>query len=105
MILLDKDDTINGTNDNDILYGGFGEDCLNGGTGNDAYSFHLNDGRDTILDYDSTYGNIDIIQLGTGIETPNTYLQRDKTNLIIGVQDTLEQIIIYNGWVFKFSRL
>lgn len=101
----DKDDTINGTNGNDILYGGFGEDCLNGGTGDDAYSFHLNEGRDTILDYDSTYGNIDILQLGTGIETSNTYLQRDKTNLIIGVQDTQEQVIIYNYYLNSYYQI
>ncbi|WP_119686192.1 beta strand repeat-containing protein, partial [Acinetobacter ursingii] len=80
-------DTLNGGNGNDILYGQGGNDTLNGGAGNDILSTgqgndtvlynvlntadaNAGNGRDTWIDFHvgnvTTDGNADVIKFGTG---------------------------------------
>ncbi|MCU4413325.1 VWA domain-containing protein, partial [Acinetobacter sp. WU_MDCI_Axc73] len=80
-------DTLNGGNGNDILYGQGGNDTLNGGAGNDILSTgqgndtvlynvlntadaNAGNGRDTWIDFHvgnvSTDGNADVIKFGSG---------------------------------------
>ncbi|MEW6141398.1 MAG: calcium-binding protein, partial [Thermodesulfobacteriota bacterium] len=63
-------DTLNGGAGNDILIGEAGSDTLNGGTGDDRlsggpgsdrYMFAQGDGRDTVIDTDTTPGNVDTV--------------------------------------------
>ena len=56
-------DTINGYGGNDRLFGGAGNDNLSGGDGDDTYLYNLGDGLDTIMDS----GNRDKISFGEGI--------------------------------------
>ena len=73
---LDGNDSITGWNVADVLDGGAGSDTLNGGLGNDTYMFNLGNGADTIIDYDTTSGNNDKLQFGTGISADAIQLSR-----------------------------
>lgn len=56
-------DYLNGYGGNDLLLGGKGNDHLDGGAGDDTYLYNLGDGLDTIFDY----ANHDKISFGEGI--------------------------------------
>ncbi|MFT3857757.1 MAG: calcium-binding protein [Aquabacterium sp.] len=57
------DDILDGGAGNDTMRGGLGQDTLIGGKGNDTYQFTRGDGRDTLIDTDSTWFNSDLLQL------------------------------------------
>ena len=58
---MEGNDVINGNNGNDSIDGGTGDDTLYGGTGNDTYIYGRGYGQDTIVDIDTTTGNIDTV--------------------------------------------
>ncbi|MFM6053822.1 MAG: calcium-binding protein, partial [Sphaerospermopsis kisseleviana] len=83
-----NDDYNYGTEGNETFYGLAGNDILFGGSGKDIYIFNRGDGQDTIVDFDSTSGNIDIIRFGTGINPTDITLTRDQDNLYISYGTT-----------------
>nr|WP_242052639.1 calcium-binding protein [Sphaerospermopsis sp. FACHB-1194] len=85
---LAGNDILSGNDGNDSLEGGTGNDILFGGSGKDIYIFNRGDGQDTIVDFDSTSGNIDIIRFGTGINPTDITLTRDQDNLYISYGTT-----------------
>ena len=86
----DGNDMLIGGLGNDTLYGGTGRDTLDGGAGddilwgdpgwgdagNDTYLFGRGSGQDTIIDQDSTAGNIDTVLLGSGIVPSDVVMHR-----------------------------
>lgn len=48
----DADDWIYGNNDDDIIHGGWGDDRIWGGTGADTFRYDIDDGNDTIEDFE-----------------------------------------------------
>ena len=74
---------LNGDLGNDSLSGGNGNDSLLGGIGNDTYIFNLGDGIDTVNDYDTTAGNLDSLNLGTGLTIANTVFARTGNDLTL----------------------
>ena len=82
IIGLGGDDQLYGYDGNDTLTGGAGNDTLTGGIGNDTYLFGLGDGADTIIDSDSTPGNIDTVQFAAGIQASDIVVTRVGDDLI-----------------------
>ncbi len=90
------DNTLTGGSGNDILDGGVGNDTLVGGTGNDTYLFGMGDGKDSIIDYDTTLGNVDTIQLDAGIATTDLNITRDVNHLYLNISGTEDTLFITN---------
>lgn len=100
-------DSLGGGSGNDVLDGGAGNDYLNGGTGNDTYKFSLGSGQDTIIDGDSTVGNIDTIEFGAGITSTDIELVKEDSNLRINIKGTSDSLIIqswFGGNDFKIEQ-
>ena len=84
-------DTINSGDGDDVIIGGVGNDILNGGYGRDTYIYNLGDGIDTITE---TRGN-DKIKFGEGISQSDlTYMQDGKDLRIVIKNDTNQNILI-----------
>ena len=92
----DGDDTIYGYYGNDLLDGGIGNDTLIGGVGNDTYTFALGYGTDNINDSDSTAGNIDTVQFGSGIVPGDVTVKRNGSELQLLVNGTSDKLIVQN---------
>lgn len=89
---LDDDDLSGGAGD-DVLVGGAGNDTLKGDVGNDRYRFDRGDDQDKIDDYDTTVGNVDVLQLGPDISSDQLWFRKvgtwDLEVSIIGTGDTV----------------
>jgi Ca2+-binding RTX toxin-like protein len=89
------DDQLVGEAGRDRLDGGAGLDRLEGGVGDDTYVFRRGNGRDTVLDVDSTAGNRDRLLL-EGLNQADVALERDfgSAALRIRILDTNESITL-----------
>ena len=85
-------DTINAGDDDDVIAGGRSNDTLNGGQGRDTYIYNLGDGADTINEYKGK----DKIKFGQGITSDNLTFTRDGNNLVIKVNNDINQSITIN---------
>jgi trimeric autotransporter adhesin len=85
-------DTIYAGEGNNILDGGTGDDTLYGGKGNDTYIFRRGSGHDTIIDVDTTQGNVDTIWLGSDLKPEDVVLRRSGDNLVLKIKDTDDTI-------------
>ncbi|WP_162551116.1 calcium-binding protein [Paenibacillus tepidiphilus] len=100
------DDTISGSSGNDVLDGGAGNDTLYGGdrydtsytraNGNDTYLFGRGYGQDTIIDYDGTEGNTDIIKLAADLLPDQVTLRRSGSNLELSINGTSDKLTVAN---------
>ncbi|MFZ5594485.1 MAG: putative Ig domain-containing protein [Pseudomonadota bacterium] len=95
----DAANTLNGLSGNDTLIGGKGNDRQVGGAGNDLYLFGRGDGADTIVDYDSTTGNTDLLQFGSGIATDQIWFRRVGSGLEMSIIGTGDKTTI-SGWYY-----
>ncbi|MFH1116114.1 MAG: calcium-binding protein [Pseudomonadota bacterium] len=100
---LDGADLLLGGDHADELYGGPGQDLLDGGAdadllmgglGDDAYLFGLGSGSDTIMEDDSTPGNIDAVVLDAGIAAADVGLKRELDDLVISINGTTDTLTI-----------
>ena len=98
-------DTLDGGTGNDILSAGAGDDILTGGTGNDTltgdtgndtYRFARDDGQDTINNYDSTAGNLDVIKFAEGITPDDVQVLNSNGTLILKIKETTDQVTVAN---------
>nr|QIM10433.1 hypothetical protein PlAlph_3250 [uncultured Alphaproteobacteria bacterium] len=87
-------DTINAGDDDDIITGGKGNDILNGGYGRDTYIYNLGDGVDTI---NETRGN-DKIKFGAGITLNDLTFTQEGKNLRILIDNDPHQSILINDF-------
>ncbi|MDX1253070.1 MAG: S8 family serine peptidase, partial [Gammaproteobacteria bacterium] len=101
----DGNDTMNGGADNDVLYGGNGIDTLDGGLGNDTlsgdagndiYLFGKGAGLDTINNYDTTAGKVDVVQFVSGVAPTEVVASRLSDNLILSITGTTDKLTINN---------
>jgi hypothetical protein len=70
-------DYINGGVGNDTIIGGLGNDLLDGGSGNDTFFFGSYHDADNIYNFSHSAGNMDVIDLGNGIDA---YLVTEEWN-------------------------
>ncbi|WP_425806719.1 calcium-binding protein [Desulfitobacterium sp. Sab5] len=90
------DDKLYGGTGNDLLEGGSGRDYMEGGTGNDTYVFGRGDGLDTINEYDSTVGNVDVLRFLEGVNPSDITLKRNSSNLEVYITSTSDKLVISN---------
>ena len=93
-------DTLYGGNGNDILSGGTGHDRLEGGSGDDIYVWNLNDGIDTISDYQGT----NKIKFGANIAEANLSFAQVGNNLRIIVNNDPSQGLIIESYYSDTRR-
>ena len=88
------DNTIIGNRGNNILNGLAGNDSLIGGLGNDTYVFGLSSGTDTIVDTDSTVGNVDTISVAAGVVKEQLWFSQSGNDLVMAIIGTGDKSII-----------
>ena len=95
------DDNLYGDNGNDKLDGGKGNDWLDGGNGNDTYLFNKGSGQDIISEYQydriasiTTEEELNIVQLGAGINTTDLSLTRLYDDLVLSINGSSDQLQI-----------
>ncbi|MBK7656731.1 MAG: hypothetical protein IPJ18_18575 [Betaproteobacteria bacterium] len=98
----DGADIVRGGADNDQLYGQGGNDTLDGGAGNDyldaglgddTFLFGKGDGQDDIgLDWDTTAGRLNVLQLKAGVAVGEVVLTRLGGALILSIAGTNDSV-------------
>ncbi|MDT8338592.1 MAG: Ig-like domain-containing protein [Sulfurimonas sp.] len=96
-------DTVMGTNYDDIINGGSGNDTLYGQNGNDTYFFGRGDGRDTIIE-GSESNSFDVLRFKEGITVDDIIIKQNGYDFIIGLKEDgkiftelSDKITIQNG--------
>ncbi|MFH1116138.1 MAG: calcium-binding protein, partial [Pseudomonadota bacterium] len=113
LISGEDDDTLIGGSGADFLDPGPGTDTLYGGVktsqwyrddanGNDTYLFDRGYGQDTIIDRDTTAGNLDVIQLGDGITPDDITLTRSLEYLKLSINGTNDTLLV-EKWFWNDS--
>ncbi|WP_145840404.1 calcium-binding protein [Denitratisoma sp. DHT3] len=93
---LGGNDVIEGLGGDDVLDGGAGNDILYGGAGNDIYRFGFGSGQDVINDLDSTFGNVDTIQMLDGVVPDDVVATRDVSNLYLRLNNGTDWLTLQN---------
>jgi len=110
-------DTISGMEGRDILYGhggadvldgGADSDTLDGGAGDDTYTFGRGYGHDTVVDVDSTPGNVDTVLFKEDVAPTDITLRRSGDDLFVSIDGTDDRLQL-SGWFLddahKIERL
>ncbi|MDK1290343.1 calcium-binding protein, partial [Pseudoalteromonas umbrosa] len=96
-------DRLYGQEGNDTLDGGSGNDILRGGEGNDIYRWDLGSGNDVIEDYDAVDRNdanhIDKLVFGEGINLSDLSWHRSGANLVFLHNVSGESVTIKNHFL------
>ncbi len=104
-------DTLAGGSGNDMLDGGAGNDVLYGGrwsdnyssNGNDTYLFGRGSGQDIVIDYDTTAGNLDSIQIAADVLPTDVAVTRDQFHLYLSISNpdgTTDRLTVQN-WFYE----
>ncbi|MBK8918190.1 MAG: hypothetical protein IPM73_09120 [Betaproteobacteria bacterium] len=114
----DGADDLYGTAGNDVIDGGAGNDVLYGysgysGLGDDAYIFSVGSGSDTVIDYDTTAGNLDTIKvigkLPSEVTLSRSISGSSVTNdLVITINGTTDKLTVANYFAasgYKVERV
>lgn len=99
------DNLITGNRGNNILDGGAGNDTLVGQAGNDTYVFGRGTGQDTLIDTDSTAGNVDVISVGTGVSTDQLWFRHVGNDLEISIIGTTDKDVIQNWYLGSQNQI
>lgn len=92
---LGGNDWLRAGSGDDILDGGAGIDTLNGGGGGDTYLFGYGSEEEGIFDAGDA-GDVDKVQLGSGIGTDDVTFMRDSSVLYISLNGTGDLLTISN---------
>jgi Ca2+-binding RTX toxin-like protein len=98
------DDTILAQSGNDTLIGGGGNDVLNGGRGNDTYLFNAGDGRDTLVDADTSWFNTDVLKIN-GATSSQLWLSREGRDLCVSIIGTQDGVTIKNWYAGSANQI
>jgi Ca2+-binding RTX toxin-like protein len=101
----DSNDTLEGTDLNNTIRGGLGNDYLDGRGGADTYLFNRGDGQDTLYD-SSTDNSIDqLVFSGTGLTAGNAIVTRLGTsnNLQISFGGGISDSVVLKNQVYSTS--
>ncbi len=77
---LQGNDTLTGGKGDNVFLGSIGDDNLKGGGGSDAYIYNLGDGNDTIYDSGSDPAQIDILFLSEGLNASDVVITRSTSD-------------------------
>ena len=92
-------DSLYGEAGDDWLDGGKGRDMLVGGTGNDTYMLGRGYKKDSVVENDSTAGNIDIVQFLSGISADQIWFQHVGNNLEASIIGTADKLVIQDWYL------
>ena len=81
------------------LVGGAGNDTMRGGLGNDTYLIDRGEGRDVIVENDSTSGNSDLLQYGATINPLDLVISRQVNDLRLAVHGSTDQVTIKDWYL------
>lgn len=98
-------DHISGRDGSDILNGGPGIDTVNGGNGDDTYLFGRDSGQDTVVDYDTTSGNIDTVELAPDVHPLDITLKRVGDDLFFSIEGSDAQLQLTNWFRDDASKI
>nr|WP_318293740.1 calcium-binding protein [Pseudomonas cichorii] len=87
-------DTLYGDSGNDILDGGIGNDYLYGGEGSDTYRFSRGWGQDSVNNYDSSVGKLDVIEFAADILPTDIILTRSGSDLVLSLKNATDKITV-----------
>lgn len=90
---------INGNGGNNMLDGRGGNDTLAGKAGNDTYLFNRGNLLDTIVENDSTAGNLDTVQYGADIASDQLWFKQVGNNLEVRVIGTTDRTVIRDWYL------
>lgn len=96
------DDALIGGRGDDHLIGGQGNDTLNGGIGNDTYYFTFGDGKDTVVNSDSS-GN-DTLTFD-GIASDNIWFERNGHDLDVNLLGSTDEISFKDWYKHDASKI
>ncbi|MEW6350716.1 MAG: calcium-binding protein, partial [Thermodesulfobacteriota bacterium] len=80
-------DRIYGGAGDDVVNGGPGSDSLSGGPGGDTYLFGRDSDTDTIIETDTTPGDIDVVQLAEDVLPADARLERVGSGFTLTILD------------------
>lgn len=99
--LSNKNDKLSGTSDDNVFFGGKGNDLINDTLGgNDLYMFNTGDGNDTITDI----GGTDTIRFGDSITVADLAITQKSGNLYIKIGNKGDSITLnkyYSGAIVE----
>ncbi|MBX3306265.1 MAG: hypothetical protein KF751_09420 [Nitrospira sp.] len=91
--------TLTGNSAANLLVGGAGNDTMRGGLGNDTYLVNRGEGRDVIVENDSTSGNSDLLQYGATINSLDLVISRQVNDLRLTVHGSADQLTIRDWYL------
>jgi Ca2+-binding RTX toxin-like protein len=91
--------SLSGGAGNDTLSGGAGVDTLSGGLGNDVYLMARGAGVDTVIDADTTVGNVDVIRFAADVSGAQILFSHVGNNLEAAISGTSDKIIVQNWYL------
>ena len=91
---------INGTGNalDNILTGNSAKNTLTGGLGNDTYVMEQGWGTDTLVDYDKTANNRDVVLFGEGISKEELWFSKKGNNLEVSLIGTTDKLVVSNWY-------
>ncbi len=89
-------DSVYGDAGNDVLDGGTGNDILSGGAGNDTYLFGYGGGQDSISNYDTGAGRVDVLRFADAVATTDVRVTRNYNDLIVTLTSTGDKVTVGN---------
>ncbi|VXC38386.1 hypothetical protein PSEUDO8BK_70040 [Pseudomonas sp. 8BK] len=100
-------DSLLGSAGNDILDGGAGNDSLSGGTGSDTYLFGINSDQDTINNYDTSAGSVDVMRFTEGVSIEQLWFRKNGSSLDVSIIGTTDKATVsswYSGSNYRLDQ-
>ncbi|QDX79884.1 hypothetical protein B9N43_00545 [Denitratisoma sp. DHT3] len=88
-----------------FVAGSDGNDALTGGAGNDVYVFGSGSGRDTVYDYDTTAGNVDKVLITGNLSPGDVKVSRDANHLYLTLSGGNDRLTISNWFANSANRV
>lgn len=96
---------LSGAAGNDTLDGMSGTDTLTGGKGSDTYVMGRGYSVDTVVENDTTTGNLDIAQFLSGVATDKIWFQHVGNNLEASIIGTSDKLVIQDWYLGNANRV